>query len=129
VTRAIHEAAGVPVARSFALAKQALALFHDGDEPVVLRTGDSTIGVVVDVRRILSSFNVRLSALRTTFAPQQRGRPASRRANPLQAAADWGTDLTLVADNMAKTSEERLRQLDAMGAFARNVKRQLPVSR
>ena len=129
VTLAIHKATSVPLVQSFALAERALRSPRSGEAPVTIRTNDSDIGLILDIHRILSSFNVRLSVLRTTFAPRQRGRPASRRRDPLEAASDWGTDLTLLADNMARTAEQRVRQLDSMAAFARDVQRLSPPSR
>ena len=125
VTRAIHEATGMSLLRSFALAARGLRAHVRGDALVVLSTDDDSVSVTLDMHRMLSSFSVRLSVLRTTFAPQQRGRP-SRRTDPLQVAADWGIDLTLIAHNLAKTAAERVRQLDAMAAFARGVRRPSP---
>ena len=129
VTLAVHEATRVPVVRSFALAEQGLRAYQGGEARVIVLTVDSDAGFVLDIHRILSSFSVRLSVLRTTFAPRQRGRPFSRRRDPLEAASDRGIDLTLLTDNLAKTAEQRLRQLDAMAAFARGVHRLSPSSR
>lgn len=123
VTRAIHEATGSSLARSFAEAARALERGGDRGGPIVLAEADCDVGIVVDVRRILSSFTVRHSLLLTTFAPRQRGRPASARRDPMRTATDWGFDVTLLADNLAKTVEQRVRQLDAMAAFAGRVQR------
>lgn len=123
VTLAIHEASGVPLARGYALAVRGLRAYHTGAVTVVIPMDDSDIGLAVDIGRILSSLSVRLSVLRTTLAPRQRGRPASRRRAPLRVASDWGVDLTLLADNLRKTVTQRVRQLDAMAAFASAVKR------
>jgi len=129
VTFAIHEATGVPLVRGFAQAEQALRSYQGGEAPVVIPTDDCDVGLLVDIRRILSSFSVRLSVLRTTFVPRQRGRPSSWQRDALQAASYWGTDLTLLADNLSKTVEQRVRQLDAMAAFARGVHRLSPKTR
>ena len=123
VTLAIHRATSVPLVQSFALAERGLRAYRGEEARVIVLTADSDVGFVLDIQRILSSFNVRLSVLRTTFAPRQRGRPSSRRRDALEAASDWGTDLTLLADNLAKSAEQRVRQLDAMAAFARGVHR------
>jgi hypothetical protein len=120
VARSINEATGAPVAHAFRLAGRALR--EGAQSPVVIPHGKEA-GVWIDLPRILSSFNVRLSVLRTTFAPRQRGRRPSRRRDPLTAASDYGLDLTLLADNARKTPEQRLRQLDSMVKFARRVQR------
>jgi hypothetical protein len=64
-----------------------------------------------------------MSALRTLLHGPQRGRPRRRRTAPLKTAADWGVDLSLLKENLTRTPEERLRQLDGMAAFALNVRR------
>jgi hypothetical protein len=122
VALAIHQATGGPWAKCVAQADGTLRGSRSGGGSVRAPTGTSDITLVVDLDRIRSSFNVRLSVLRTTIAPRLRGRPSARR-DPLQAAADWGIDLTLLADNLGKTPEQRVRQLDAMAAFARGVRR------
>ena len=121
VTHTIIEATGAPVARAFEVAEKALR--SDPGSPVVIRDQDGSAGVWIDLPRILSTFNARLSLLRTTFAPRQRGRPPARRRNALAVATEWGIDLTLLADNVRKSPEQRLRQLDVMLSFARKAKR------
>jgi hypothetical protein len=128
VARAIHEATGVPLVRSLRTASDLLAGHHTGPASVMTPGPDSDVALVVDLNRILSSFNIRYSVLRTSFAPRQRGRPPARRPDPLRAAFEWGLDLTLLAGNLAKTPAERLRQLDAMAAFAYRVVRRAPSS-
>lgn len=123
VTHAIAEATGVPVARAFEVADQALRADSAATAPVVVPAGTSEIGLWIDISRILSSFNVRLSLLRTTVTPRQRGRPLARRRDALKVASEWGLDLTLLADNAQKSKQERLRQLDAMVRFARDAQR------
>lgn len=123
LTHAIVEATSAPVARAFELAEQTLRAGRDGTSPVIIPQGDREVALWIDVRRILSSFNVRLSVLRTAFAPRQRGRLSARRRNPLDVATAWGIDLTLLADNARKSVEQRLRQLDAMVAFSRGTQR------
>ena len=123
VALAIHEATGGPIARGFAQADHALRAYQGGAAPVLIPSDDGAVGLLVDVRRVLSSFNVRLSLLGTTFAPRQRGRPTSRRRDPLQVASGWGIDLSLLTDNLSRTVEQRMRQLDAMEGFARRVRR------
>lgn len=129
VARAIHEGTGSPLTRSFAIAERALRAYPRNGSSVRMATDDADVELLVDIHRILSTFNVRLSVLRASFAPRQRGRPRVRLRDPLHAAAEWGTDLTLVSDNMRKTAEERVRQLDGMAAFAGNVRRLMPAER
>jgi hypothetical protein len=121
ITHAIVEATSASVPRAFDLAGQALRRSR-ADEPLVVSGLRDDVGVWIDLPRILSSFNVRLSLLRTTVAPRQRGRPPRRR-NPLKVASAWGIDLTLLADNARKSKEQRLRQLDAMVRFASEARR------
>jgi len=123
VTRAIHQATGSSLVGSFAYAGRALESAGDTRMPMILAQADGDVAIVVDVRRILSSFNVRRSVLHTTVEPRQRGRPSCARRDPLRAAADWGLDTTLLAHNLSKTVEQRVRQLDAMAAFAVRVQR------
>ena len=123
VTRAIQAATGGPLVRCFEQAQRVLRSYKGGAAPVFIPTDTADVQLSVDVNRILSSFDVRLSVLKTTYAPRQRGRVSASRRDPLQAAVEWGTDLTLLADNLGKTVEERVRQLDSMAAFARGVHR------
>lgn len=125
VARALHDALGLPLARAFALAGGALHAYRGGTEAVRVATDDQDVSLTVDVARVLASVNVRASALQSSVAPRQRGRRAARRSgrNALQAAADRGIDIGLLVDNRRKTPEQRLRQLDAMAAFARDVRR------
>ena len=129
IALAIHEATGVPISRGLAQADHALRAYRGGDAPVLIPSDDGPVGLLVDVRRVLSSFNVRLSLLGTTFAPRQRGRPTSRHRDPLRVASDWGIDLSLLTDNLRRTVEQRVRQLDAMEGFARRVRRRSPSTR
>ncbi|MEO5818576.1 MAG: hypothetical protein ABIT20_25120 [Gemmatimonadaceae bacterium] len=123
VTKAIQKSSGATVIIAFAQAEQALRAYDGGIAPVVIPADDPDVAIQVDVRRILSSFNVRLSLLRTSVEPLRRGRPRTRRRDALRVAEEWGIDLSLLADNLGKTVEQRMRQLDTMAAFARNVRR------
>ena len=125
VALVIHVATGAPLFRCVVLGDRALRRYRGGTAPVSASTEADDVALAIDIRRILSSFNARLSVIRTTLGPRQRGRPVARRRDPLQAASDWGIDLTLVADSLRKTAEQRLRQLDAMAAFAGRVRRRV----
>lgn len=123
VTRVIHSATSIPLVRAFDLAQHALHAHSRGSVAVVELIDDSEVGLRIDVGRILSSFSVRLSVLRTTYEPRQLGRPPAARRDKLKAAAEWGIDLSLLADNLRKTVEQRIRQLDGMATFASSVRR------
>jgi hypothetical protein len=123
VTLAVHDATGIPLRRAFAIAAQALRAHADGEAAVAVGGDRDHVAIVIDMQRLLSSCAIRMSALRTLLGGRVRGRPRVRRTEPLKAATDWGLDLSLLRENLRRTPEERLRQLDGMAAFARNVHR------
>ena len=124
--RAIHEATGMPLERAAVVARHCLRAYRgERATMTVLPTPDGDVALTVDVYRVLSTFYVRLAAVRTMFAPRVRGRPATRDRDALQAAEHWGLDLMLIRDNLAKSPEQRLRQLDAMAVSAHSVHRPL----
>jgi hypothetical protein len=120
---AVHDATGIPLRRAFVIAARALRDHAGGESTVAVLGSRDDVAVVIDMRRMLSSCAIRMSALRTLLEGPQRGRPPLRRMEPLKAAADWGIDLSLLKENLTRTPEERLRQLDVMAAFARSVRR------
>jgi hypothetical protein len=122
VTLAIHDATRVPLAHAHALAAKAIAAWRGDIEPVIIRGEAADAGVVVDVRRVLAGYAARLAVARDRAEQVKRGRPPARQRNALKAAADWGIDVPLLAANLALTPEQRLRQLDRMAAFARDVR-------
>ena len=122
VTRAVHESAGMPLLAAYPVAGRALDGWN-GEETCVIQSLTDDISLTIDVYRLLVSLNTRLAAVRESYAPMVRGRPQVKRMNALDAATAWGLDLTLLRDNAARTPCERLRQLDAMLAFAKNVQR------
>ncbi len=124
ITRAVHEAAGMPLQPAYAMAGRALRAWSGGTACVTLSiTANDDVSLTLDVYRLLSSVNVRLADVRESYAPMVRGRPRAIRVSALDAATTWGLDLSLVRDNLRKTPHERLRQLDAMLAFTINVQR------
>lgn len=130
ITRAVHEGAGMSLLAAYAIARQALNTWKHATECVTLpvsATGD--VSLTLDVYRLLSTVNVRLADLRESFAPMVRGRPRTKRVNALDAATAWGLDVSLLRDSLRRTPRERLRQLDAMREFARNVRRTAPAER
>ncbi len=130
VVRLLQQAAGCSVERAEAIAGrllQAAGAPADADSVSVALDDVGTVSMQLDVARLHSTFAARRSALQTTVAPRVRGRPTSGAKGPLEAARDWGLDLSLLASNLRRTPTERLRQLDAMADFRRRVRR--PVSR
>ena len=124
VTRVLNEELGIPLRSAHATAARAITAARSQPGVVTVSPGAGSLAqIAVDVPRILAGLAVRQSALATTQSPKQRGRPASRTRDPLARAADWGLDLSLIRANLRRTPAERLRQLDGMGAFARNVRR------
>lgn len=131
VTQALNEALGVPIPKAHELAGKILARYEKDRLPVMLFSdgrpgglGDA-VDTRVDVYRILAAVYAGLSRLRTSYAPRRRGRPARARHDPVRAAARYGLDVTLLSANLARTPAERLRQLDAMAAFGRRIRRPL----
>jgi uncharacterized protein YciW len=122
VTRAVHESTGMPLLAAYPMARRALEGWN-GEEACVILPLTDDISLTIDVYRLLVSLNARLAEVRESYAPMVRGRPQVKRTNALDAATAWGLDLTLLRDNVARTPYERLQQLDAMLAFARNVQR------
>ena len=124
LARAIQTELGVPLPRAYAVAGQALRRYTGGAARVTLPArGDGAVEVKVDVHRVLAAMTVRMSQLETLYAPRRRGpRPAAPRDH-VQAAADHGIDVSLLQANLRRTPAERLRQLDAMAAFAGSVRR------
>lgn len=91
-----------------------LTLAGDANDLVALR---------VDVFRILAAVTARQARLATMYQAARRGRRPSRRRDPVRAAAEYGLDLSLLRENLRRTPEERLRQLDAMLRFRSKVRR------
>ena len=123
ITRVIHTVTSIPLMCAFDLAQRGLDAFAQGSVAVVELVYSGEVGLTLDIGRILSSFSVRLSVLHTIYEPRQLGRPPATRRDKLKAAADWGIDLSLLADNLRKTVEQRVRQLDGMARFASSVAR------
>ncbi|MEK7403068.1 MAG: hypothetical protein AABZ80_12005 [Gemmatimonadota bacterium] len=123
VTRAIQSAAGATLPKAWASAGDALSRYHGEDAPVTLAPHDSdAVVLTVDVGRLLSEVNVRHSQLNSMYAPRQRGR-RRRPQDPVRDAVAYGLDVSLMQSNLERTVAQRVRQLDAMIAFRRNVRR------
>ncbi|MGH7720495.1 MAG: hypothetical protein ACREON_16815, partial [Gemmatimonadaceae bacterium] len=124
VARALQVTSAMPLPSAYELAVDVLTRYRRERTPVVaLDDNGGVVTIKVDVHRILAAVSTRLSVLRTRYAPKRRGRPRSRRHDPIRAAAEYGLDVTLLAANLRRTPAERLRQLDAMVDFRRRVRR------
>ncbi len=124
IARAVHEAVQLPLPQAFSLAREVLAEWTGDERPLSIRMEPSgDVSLTLDVYRLVASVNVRWSTLCESYAPIMRGRPKVKTANPLDAARDWGLDLSLLRDNLRKSPLQRLQQLDNMHAFAHTVRR------
>lgn len=118
------QALGIPITTAYALADEAFRQHAAGINPAVLASSTtSPVTLHVDVDRILSAVHTRLSQVRTMHAPRQRGRARRPVRDPLAAAKAHGIDLSLLTANQRRSHAERLRQLDGMAEFRRNVRR------
>ncbi len=124
VTRAIAHGSGIPIPRAYRLAGDAIRDHERGELVTTLPLAPDRLATMrIEVGRILAAVSVRLSFLKTTFEPARRGRKPARTRDALGAAAAYGVDLSLLRENLARTPAERLRRLDAMGAFRSRVRR------
>ena len=124
IARAVHHETSMPMAKAMSVARQLLRRPRSAATLLEVRASeDSDVALTVDVYRLLSSFNVRLAELNASYAPRVRGRPRTRPTDAMAKALDWGLDVTLIRDNLSKTPTQRLRQLDAMAQFSRDVRR------
>jgi hypothetical protein len=123
VARALTQALELPLPRAWELAALALRGYAGSDRPVtVAPAGPGIVTLTIEVHRILAGISARLSLLRTSYHPRQRGRPRAPR-DPLRAAREYGVDLSLLRSNLRLSQADRLRQLDRMAAFRRRVRR------
>lgn len=111
LAREIRDGTGVPLRRAWRLAREALAAWpaqrewvHEGQA--------ASARLVVDIARYLSSYAVRLSLARTRYAERRRGRRPRRPHDPVAAAKAYGVDISLLEENLKRSPEERLRNLD-----------------
>jgi hypothetical protein len=124
VARALQDATGVQLPRAYRAAADVLSRYGGNDAAVTLAPNDSgAVRVQVDVHRLLSETNVRLSQLNTMHAPGRRGPRRAVRRDAIRAAAEYGLDISLLRANLARTPAQRLAQLDGMVAFRQGVKR------
>ena len=110
LTRLLNESHGIPLKRAFRLARE--ALLADPLSPVTQADEGRISTLTVDVRRYLSLFAVRLSAV-SVDPPRGRGRPARARPRGGRAAEAHGLDIGALRAGLGLTPAERLKALDA----------------
>jgi len=121
LTRVLAEATGMPLTRAYRAAADALGAWpgaHEWSE----ENGDGSVRVVVDVERYLSGFAARLSRSRNYYAERQRGRPAVRVRDAVEAARKYGVDITLLQENLKLTPGELLRRNDENVRFLKGLR-------
>jgi hypothetical protein len=118
LAREIRAATSMPLRRAWRLAQEALAAWPSRHE-WVHEVPESSVRLVVDLERYLSTYAVRLSLSRTRYAERQRGRAPRRPRDPVAAARAYGVDTSLLEDNVKRSPEERLRRLDEAYEFFR----------
>lgn len=133
ITHELQKALHIPLPLAFDMGAAALAAQPTaGLTHVPVREGFDVM-VALDVARLLAAVEARAAAWREGYGPRAAGRPPTmrrpRRAAALERARDWGLDLSLLQANLRRTPEQRLRQLDAMVAFRRQVRRAEPAGR
>lgn len=107
LARVINATAGMPLKRAYHLAGQALESAA-ASKLLIAESSDGSAQVTVDVPRFLSTFAARLAAARRHL-PQSAGRPRVQAIDPIEAARDYGIDISLLQSNLARTPEQRLR--------------------
>jgi hypothetical protein len=122
IARAVSDETGMPLARAYRVAKEALHRYDGSVRPVRIAGDDGSVAVSIDVYRLLASLSAGMSRLAMLYAPKQRGRPR-RPKDPVRTARAYGVDITLLDANLRRSPAERLRMLDAMVQFQRRVRR------
>jgi len=121
LVRVVHEACGIPLARAYVLAGEALALWPARTEWRHV-SEDGLVTLSVDLGRFLSGYAVRLSLARCHYAEKRRGRQPRRRRRGVAGARAYGVDIGLLEENLRRTPAERLQRLDADVAFLQSLK-------
>lgn len=130
ITHAITEASRIPIPTAYDLAGRALRAPAPCDGVLTIAAdANDLVSLRVDIFRILAAVSARQARLATSYQAARRGRRPSRRRDPVRAAAEYGLDVSLLRENIRRTPEERLRQLDAMLGFRANVRRAVVAER
>jgi len=118
LARVIQATSNMPLRRAYAIAEDALASPTAAKATVVAEAPDGSVQVSVDVPRYLSTFSARVA-----LAGKQRGRvrerPAKSAGGPIQAAREYGIDISLLESNLRRSPEQRLRLASANSDFIR----------
>ena len=120
LVRELNRELGLPLPAAWVLAGKALAESEGAFEQP---SSDGLLTLLIDVPRLRAAVATRRSQLATMHQPRRVGRRRKRVQDPLEHARRHGLDLTLLRANLDRTPKQRLRQLDAMSAFARQVRR------
>jgi len=117
--RMVKQACGMPLSWAYQLAEHALAAWP-AQKLWTHRGPDGAVVVSVELERFLSDFAARLSLARSYYAERRRGRPRRRRG---VALAKWyGVDMSLLGSSLRRTTDERLRSLDANVEFLKSMR-------
>ena len=119
--RAIQDAAGMPLARAWTLAAEAIAAWPG--QRVWTLPGNGPVAVTVDLERLLSDCSVRLSLANSWYAERRRGRPPRRRVRGVAWAKEYGEDVTLFESTLRRTPAERLRAIEEAVRFIKSARR------
>jgi len=119
LARVIQGVAGMPLQRAWDLAGEALA--SPAQREMIVEATDGSVRLTVDVARYLSSFAARL-AVAHREQPRRRGRPARSTSDPIEAAREYGIDISLLKSNLLRTPEERLRNAGANAELVRRLR-------
>jgi hypothetical protein len=127
VVHQLQSALGMSLARAFLLAERAMDAPNTAGPVLIPDRDGADVQIIIDLSRIQSAVAARYAAWHAGYGARDAGRPRRARrlarAVALKRATDWGLDLSLLHSNLARSPEQRLRQLDAMVAFRRGVRR------
>ena len=123
LVRMLNRDLAVPLPKAWELAGSALV--PGAPDRVEFTAGDGAVTVLVDLYRLRAAVAVRRAELATRSPRRRVGRKPRRSTDPLAAAEHYGLDVGLMKANLARRPDERIRQLDAMGAFRSRVRRKV----
>ena len=126
LARLIQSTTGMPLPQAYQKAVDALSEPQPDWKVVVAESPDGSVRVEIDLARYLTSFGAALSRVRNLGVPP-RGRPRRTRStvSAVEAAREYGIDLSLLRENLRLTPEQRLRRLDENLEFVEAMRRGL----
>jgi hypothetical protein len=122
LVRQLNREFGMPLPAAWQLAGRALAQ-SDAEGAFEERSGDGLLALRIDVRGLRAAVATRRSQFATMHEPRRAGRKRKRVRDPIEHARWYGLDLTLLQANLDRTPKQRIRQLDGMAAFVKEVPR------